>query len=425
MFQIILGALFLLVGLIANPYGISLIASDSVSAALPGMAGKALWVASFGLILWGITTILFRKRAAVLNCNVALVSMLIFAPLAGELFFRTAIFLEVDFFRNPRLYTGWLDDDDHWKLRYQWRAPTKHVEVFGYVIDPDLGWAPPASAKNPLGILAEQPYQAAPEQPAVLFYGDSYVHGMPPTPIAQRVPQQLDGLLPDHPVYNYGVVGYGIDQTLLRYRKTHAGFENPYIILGIFTVNIDRAFLKVREAPKPYFDIEDEQLQLKGVPVAPDMESWLDDNPLTMKSFLLAFLTQKYRLFAGNYQVSELAYKQQAKKKLARKILEAMVADAKNNEHPLLVVLFYPKWEFNYTGWRETLLRNVLDEYDAAYIDTKALFLNQVEEPKDIEKFYDHRHFHLNELGGEIVAKEIAQHLRRQDLLPETAEYPE
>ena len=281
---IFIGSIFCLLGMLSNEYLSNIFISANWAELLPPRVRVALWIINISLIAWGMTTIVFRHKPFVVNLNLALVSLFIITPIAGELFIRSAIYLEVDFFRNPRLYAGWLDDDDHWKLRYRWDKSTEELEGGGFVADTLLGWTPQKSPQNPLGVLSDKPYVPDFSAKTVLFYGDSYVYGMSPTPIDKRVPQQLDLLLPDYTVYNYGVVGYALDQIFLRFQETHAAFENPFIIVGLYTLDIDRSIFTVREAPKPYFEIENSQLVLKGAPVSESMEEWLRQHPITIKS---------------------------------------------------------------------------------------------------------------------------------------------
>jgi len=416
---VVVGSIFCLLGLISNEYIANLFVSPNLTEILPGRVRAALWIINAALVAWGVTTILLRRKAFVVNLNLALASVLIITPLAGELFIRTAIALEVDFFRNPRLYAGWLDDDDHWKLRYMWQKSGAELEGGGFVPDPLLGWAPARTPQNPLGVLTTRPYQPDFGAKTVLFYGDSYVYGMSPTPIEQRVPQQLDRFLPDFAVYNYGVVGYAIDQIFLRFRETHAAFGRPVVVIGIYTLDLDRSIFTVREAPKPYFEIEDDRLVLKGTPVSDNMDAWLEQHPPALNSYLLAFIVRQYRIMSGGFQLTEIPYKQAQKKAVNAKIIEEMVAVARTHDLPLLFVLFYPEWEFGYQGWREIFLREQFQRLDVPFIDTKQLFLQQVEKPGQISQFYDHRHGHLNELGGQVVAEAIAAYLDQAASRPE------
>lgn len=416
MVLMVIGVSFGLVGLLSNEYFSNIFLGHNWAESLPFRVKAAIWIVNISLITWGIATIIFRKKPFVVNGNLALISLFIITPLVGELFIRSAIALQVDFFRNPHLYASWIDDEDLWKLRYQWQQSPERIEAGDFVRDPLLGWAPAKSAENPLGILANEPYTPDFTAKTVLFYGDSYVYGMDPTPIKQRVPQQLDRLLPDYPVYNYGVVGYGLDQIYLRFRQTHADFENPFIIVGMYTLDIDRSFLKVREVPKPYFEVENDRLVLKGIPVADSMAVWLEQHPLNIHSYFWAFIVRTYRLLASGFQPTEMPYNQEAKKALGTRLIQSIVDEAKANDLPLLFVIFYREEEFGFEGWRELLLKELFTRLKVPYVDTKAVFLQQAAERSlKIGDFYDPRHDHLNELGSQVVAEAIAAYFEQND----------
>ena len=85
--------------------------------------------------------------------------------------------------------------------------------------------------------------------------------------MADKIPQQLQSLLPDKTVYNFGVAGYGLDQIYLRFKQSHDHFKKPVVIIGILTVDMDRCVMKNRSRPKPYFLIKENELVLSGVPV--------------------------------------------------------------------------------------------------------------------------------------------------------------
>jgi lysophospholipase L1-like esterase len=412
-----IGASYCLLGLSATVYMLGLSWLEQLPASMPGRVQMALWLINGSLVVWGLVTIFWRRRESVVNINILFITLFIVIPLTGELFIRSAIALEIEFFRNPRLYAGWSDDDDHWKLRYLWGKAHQEVEGGGFVLDRQLGWAPAKTPQNPLGILAEGAYQPDGNPGSVLFFGDSYVYGMSPTPINQRVPQLLDRHLAQGVVYNYGVVGYGVDQIYLRFQRTWPLFQKPLIIIGLYTLDLDRSNLSFREAPKPYFVLtQNGDLKLNGTPVPDDIEQWLAQHPVTIRSYLAALVSCQARTLFNGGPITELPYKQAEKKALNAKIIEQLVTEARQQQLPLLFVVFYPKWEFNYEGWRELFLKQQLADLGVPSIDTKQLFLQATQaDPAKISQFYDEQHGHLNELGGQVVAEAIAHYLQPQE----------
>ncbi|MBL0020790.1 MAG: hypothetical protein IPP17_31250 [Bacteroidetes bacterium] len=49
-------------------------------------------------------------------------------------------------------------------------------------------------------------------------------------------------------------------------RKT-APYQKPLVVFGLLTTDLDRTILPARSGQKPYYDIENGKLTLKGLPV--------------------------------------------------------------------------------------------------------------------------------------------------------------
>lgn len=411
------GSLFLLLGLLLNEYllGNFLTAQSSIGS-IPIVI--IIRIIDIGLIAWGLITIIFRNREFVVNLNIAIASLIIFAPLLGEVILRSGIYLDLDNLRNPGLYAGFDYSEDYWKLRYQWQPNTwrpKPRQIASnkqdIIIDPFLGWAPQKSADNPLGILSDRLYTPDFSKKTILFYGDSFVYGVTEVPIEKRIPQQFDDLILDYKVYNYGVPGYGTDQILLRFQDSHGSFQRPFIIIGLLTLDLDRAIFAVREVPKPYFEIADNKMVLKGVPTPEDPNAWFRQHPPGINSYLVALAGWQARLTTG-FNETEIPYKQTEKKTINTEIIKEMVREAQSHNLPLLFVIFYPEWELTYQGWRELYLKDLLNRLQVPYIDTKQIFLRRAEEQAGqvAQFYYPPPNNHLNELGSRIVAEAIAEY---------------
>ena len=330
-----------------------------------------------------------------------------------EVGLRAGIHIGISPLRNPHLYAGWFEDEDHWKLRHRWQPETAPTNA-GFVTDPVLGWRPPKSVDNPLAILSDGPYAHSSDRGALLFYGDSFVYGAWPAMVRHRIPQIVDRLLLDRPVYNYGVPGYGVDQIYLRFERTHEAHTSPAIIIGILTLDLDRSLLAVHSAPKPYFEIEDDELKLEGVPLPEEVATWHRQHPLSLDSYLVAFLTQRRRLAATGGNELEVQEHVPRKQALNSKILEAML-EARENDLPILFVLFYSRQELEYSGWRESFLRTTLDRLDVDYVDTKSLFLRRSEEERlELADLYYPDNGHLNETANCWVAEAVADRVSPQ-----------
>lgn len=95
-------------------------------------------------------------------------------------------------------------------------------------------------------------------------------------------------------VLNYGVGGYGLDQTLIRYWEDGAAFHPEVVLVGLTsvmaprTVSRYRRFDDARDAPlfKPRFVLDGEQLRLVPAPVTTraDLER-LAENPEEVRTY--------------------------------------------------------------------------------------------------------------------------------------------
>lgn len=56
-------------------------------------------------------------------------------------------------------------------------------------------------------------------------------------------------------------------------------------------------------------------------------------------------------------------------------ILKATVEEAKSNQRPILLVLFYRYKQLKVQVWEEKFIKEVLSEIDVTYLDIKSLFL--------------------------------------------------
>jgi hypothetical protein len=361
------------------------------------------------LVAWVIISVILRRRDFVVNINISLISLAIVAPLLGEIVIRGAISLGIDLFRNPQLYSDPLNDDDYWKLRYIWNPKylaTGHDKKF--VVDRLLGWSPPRTPGNPMGIVSDTPYSPSSSKPPVLFYGDSFAHGAMMVPVPQRIPQQLDRILENHTVYNFGVSAFGVDQIFLRFRETHSAFQHPLVLFGILTEDMDRSILNVHSAPKPRFDLRNGELDLQNTPIPDDSAEWYMQHPPSIKSYFLALLRRTYQTITGRQD------RRLEKERINEKIIEAAVEEARVNDLPIVFVIFYGRRELDEESWREIFLKNIFEELDVPYIDTKAVLNDKAREHSmNIHEFYLYKYNndHPNALGNCVIAAAIAEYL--------------
>lgn len=340
-----------------------------------------------------------RRRTKIANLALLAASLIVVAPICGELALRLGILLDLEGVKNARLYAGWTDDDDCWKLLYRWSEQDAWDGPL--VFDPDLGWT---MGEEEVGRCDDC------ESP-VLLYGDSFVFGVHPTPRKRRIPALLRRSLRPRPVLNYAVNGYGLDQIFLRFRATHARHREPTIVFGFMTLDLDRSVLIVRSAPKPYFRLRDGGLELAGVPVSRDTADWHRRHPPEITSYLLSFLRRRYRLAQADIE-TEIPYRRAEKAELNARILEALAREVTEHRLPLLVVVLYPPWELGIEGWRERFLKEHLERLGIDFIDTKPLLLGLSDDPA-AALFHRAPNNHPNGAANRAITREIVKYLGR------------
>lgn len=344
----------------------------------------------------------------------------VFVICSGELVVR--LMLHTDLFAIDTMQQAWRFadaeyDDDYWKLDYIFSKKEKAIN--GLAKHPKLGWAPKVTIENPLGIITTRSYAESDMTNAILMYGDSFIAGVTPD-IVNRIPQQLDSLIRDRPVLNLGVSGYGIDQIYLRFLDTVENFQNPIVVVGVLTDDINRSALSFRGSQKPYFDKDGEELILRNIPVLQSTEEYLDRNPVAINSYFLRLFVLKARsLFARDFFDRILGYDQIERKKrdINKLILRAFKKKADDLGIPLFFVIFYSGDEFDKPNWREVFIKDTFDELDIDYFDTKDILKKRMMDFKtQLNDYYYDDNGHTNERGNRVIAQQLYLWLKKRQL---------
>jgi carbamoyltransferase len=168
-----------------------------------------------------------------------------------------------------------------------WRSVTQHHPNIGYTFIPGIKArvALPREktayliSANQSGFRCEHEFvrpRRAGKSRALLF-GDSFTAG---DGVAnnQRYGDQIEQLLPNLEIYNFGLPGTGTDQHYLAYQEFAQDLEHDVLILAVTVENIGRVAARFRPYinedgqtviyAKPYFVLDQDGLHLKNVPVA-------------------------------------------------------------------------------------------------------------------------------------------------------------
>ena len=168
-----------------------------------------------------------------------------------------------------------------------------------YRYDSKLGWFPiENSAKhykgsrlidvvhNSRGFRDDEHSVSA--NPRIMFLGDSYVWGYD-VEQKERFTEKLDKALINWSVYNLGVSGYGTDQEYLILQQ-HYDFYKPNIVFLVFCADNDELDNTSNQRYggyyKPYFVINGEDLELRGIPVPKSEKYFLVNHDILAQSYL-------------------------------------------------------------------------------------------------------------------------------------------
>lgn len=304
----------------------------------------------------------------------------------GEAAIRWGIAAGSPTFKNADLYADWSTDEDYWKLRHLWGRPV--AGNLGVRHDPLLGWVTPR--KHDVAGVASP----------LLLLGDNFWES-----VGAQWPRESA----DRPLM-LGELGYGYDQTLLRFQQAAYQYPHATALVGLFTAGVDRNLLSFRTGPKPYFSFTEDKLVLRGTPVEKDVEVHLADHPPQARSFLISALTRRWQLWKYKTELA-VENRREEKEQLSRALLDQFITEAKDRSVRLAFVLFYYPEELAETGWREKFLKAYLEERGVPFFDTKELLVKMAKADEHSPRLFYSRTGHLNEEGSQIVAKALDERL--------------
>jgi hypothetical protein len=263
------------------------------------------------------------------------------------------------------------------------------------VFDAELGWIRrPAAAPEPGPSASGRP---------ILFSGDSYV---------ADIPERLGRLRPQNPAFDFGVGGYGIDQTFLRLRREYPLFEasHPRVLFGIFLYDLDRCLLKFRAGQKPWFEELDGEAHLM-LPVSPDNDAFVEDYPLGNRFFVWSAIRGVFRSFGDHARGDP-----ERRRRLAYLVLREVRREVLLKDMELTIVVFYnrPALEQIMMGavpTRERELNEILTDLGfEGVVRTSDVLLEVLEErdlsPRDLYLPSDHpNRGHHTAAANELIAE--------------------
>ena len=279
------------------------------------------------------------------------------AVLATELGLRTAlVHSRWKRVADPEAYFDPLCDDDYWIAlgRGKWASELHRPGSNQH--DPRLGWVPD---RRRLDLFGAWPTAGTPDAYGrqIALFGDSYVFGT--VEDGFRLSDALQARRSEDAVRNFGVGGYGLGQSILRFEDRLAVLQpGDQVVMGVLTTDLDRTVLSVRDAPKPQWFFDDGMLQM-AEPGALNVEEWFTHQSIASGSVLWARFWRTVSLWQSSESLStEPACRVAEKTELARALLKRLsdTCDAKQLE--CVVMLFHRPIDLMYgSGWRAEVVQ--------------------------------------------------------------------
>jgi len=306
------------------------------------------------------------KKPWIINILLLLATISI-ALLLAEYAFRRMVFSEnkaFAFLKDPSIYSPPIEyqgdyffEEDYWKLLYEFNQQINVAHPH-----PIMGWTGNFSIES----LIHYENNLLKGRKAVLLYGDSFAMCVDEVDCFEDILNSDSTFSSTLYLLNYGVGGYGVDQIYLLFKESVDNYENPFVVFSLLTTDMDRSALKIRDAQKPYFVFEDNEIKLQGVPITLSSKEFFDKNPPDIKSYL-------WRKFQSSpiypFDKEEISGEDYAENILAinEYILQKAFAKLKSLGNNFVVLLFHPVHHKAF-NWRLVFLRNLLQQNNIPYI---------------------------------------------------------
>jgi len=319
----------------------------------------------------------------------------------------------------------------------------------------DLGWAiknhgiSPLFKSNSQGIRGDREYSLNPPQHVVRIstFGDSFTHG-DEVKNKQTWQEKLNSLDPNLEVLNFGVNGYGLDQSFLRYQKDGIKFNSHIVFIGFLSENILRNINVFRPfympntgvvLGKPYFTLANDKLQLHQNPFEElsQYKQLLDhpDEVLPKLGMHDYFFKSRYKNgffdFLPSFRLLKMTSYELLNRdkildfdensypfRLTAKIFDLFYQTVKlNNSFPIIVIFPGKKDIIVYRKDKTKRYSDLLSYFDTKgylYIDIYDAFHIYGNNMPIKDLFIN---YHYSPLGNELVAKYIRQYLYEKNMI--------
>lgn len=348
-------------------------------------------------------------KSIVVNIGLAMLSVSITLAIS-EIGFRGLLFSNIGFmdkFRDASLYAS-PSSNDYWKLQHDFDSAHKPPKK----PHPLLGWVPVVMNSE---TYAHTEFNHVEHRRPVLLYGDSFAQCVTPDGTCFQDFLNTDKEFSrSYYFLNYGVGGYGFDQTFLLLKNSVYLYEDPLVVVSLLPDDIDRSLLSVRTGQKPYFEVLDDQLVLRGVPINPNPNTFFRENPPEIKSYLfrLWFHSQappwRLRRYLDNNAESE---RRQKAIQVCRKLILATIKELEEHHIKYVFLIFNERWEVGKgDDWKIKFLKQLLTDRHAQFLLAKDILQTDAEQTlRTAKDYYIGGEGHPNIYQNELIAAHLKQ----------------
>lgn len=324
-----------------------------------------------------------------------------------ELVFQKILFSDwekAEFLREPGAYATIYEDDheaiftdEYWLLYYlfdkQFKPPNNPHPIFGWVGKFDR-----------LSLIHNDKDKVKGRIPVLLF-GDSFSYCVG-AKCFEEILNEDSAFASKYYLLNYGVGGYGIDQIYILANEVIPLYNRPVVLFGMLTRDMDRSILKFRTGQKPYFELDDNKLNLKGVPMEPKASYYVENHMPDITSYLYRYMRNSLNNYIPKNDPRTI-------KVLANMIAlnEQIIIKAhdmlKSSGVDYRFLVFSPVYNSD-TEWREKVIRDLLEKEGAPSIFTKDIYQADSNYANVPTSFYESpEHGHPTDYQNELICDEI------------------
>lgn len=321
-----------------------------------------------------------------------------------------------DFLRIPQIYALFHRDgaedhfnEDFWKLNYIFSGSIGLEDPH-----PLLGW----KGKFTEDYSHYDAHLQGDKRPVLLF-GDSFSMCVDSTQCFEDILNSDSAFSENHVLFNYGVGGFGVDQIHLLMNEVVKLYDDPIVIFGLLTTDMDRSMLKFRDAQKPYFELIDDNLVLRGTPISMPTSEYVESNPVEIWSYVINLMLNGWIWVFDEPLRLKWRYVENLQA-LNREIIEDQLAHLRQSNVEHFGLVFQGVFQKDYE-WRNIFIRDLFKELDLPYIAAKDIYRRHKEKTGWDESRYfipidRHPNSYYNGLISEAIKAYVLQPEKRDSM---------